>query len=127
MSRPRIARAADRPEFHFREGCHITEHWNLAGDPALSLARARVPPGVTTRRHRLSGITERYLILAGNGRVEVDGLAPSHVEPGDVVLIPPGTAQRITNTGDADLIFLAACTPRFRDECYRDLETDPEE
>ena len=64
MSRPCIARAADGAEFHFREGCYITEQWNVAADPALSLARARVPPGVTTRCHRLSGITERYLILA---------------------------------------------------------------
>jgi len=126
MSRPCIARAADRAEFHFREGCYITEQWNVADDPALSLARARVPPGARTRRHCLEGVTERYLILEGAGRVEVDGLAASTVGPGDVVLIPPGVAQRITSTGDTDLVFVAACTPRFRSECYRDLESDPE-
>ena len=94
----------------------------MPGDPALSLARARVPPGVTTRRHCLDGITERYLILAGSGRVEVEGLPPTTVQPGDVVLIPPGVAQRIANPGPDELLFLAACTPRFRPECYRDLE-----
>ena len=39
-----------------------------------------------------------------------------------MVLIPPGTRQRITNTGDADLIFLAVCTPRFTRVAYEDLE-----
>jgi len=38
----------------------------------------------------------------------------------DVVLIPPGTRQRITNMGDGDLVFLALCTPRFRVEAYHE-------
>jgi oxalate decarboxylase/phosphoglucose isomerase-like protein (cupin superfamily) len=41
-----------------------------------------------------------------------------------VVLIPPGAAQRISNTGDDDLVFLAICTPRFVREAYRDVD-DP--
>lgn len=126
MSGPRIARGADTAEFHFREGCYITEHWNDAHDPDLSLARARVPPGVTTRRHRLVGITERYLILEGEGRVEVEGLTVTVVRPGDVVLIPPGASQRIANTGSGELVFVAACTPRFQPERYRDLEDGPD-
>lgn len=93
MTGPRLSRAAHSPEFYFREGCYITEHWNVPDDPALSLARARVPPGITTRRHRLEGITERYLILAGTGRVEVAGLPATTVTPGDVVVIPPGAAR----------------------------------
>ena len=38
------------------------------------------------------------------------------------VLIPPGTRQRIANIGDADLLFLAVCTPRFTRAAYEDLE-----
>ncbi|MEA3397575.1 MAG: cupin domain-containing protein, partial [Chloroflexota bacterium] len=44
------------------------------------------------------------------------------VSPGDVVLIPPGVSQRISNTGAGDLMFLCICTPPFRPECYEDLE-----
>jgi mannose-6-phosphate isomerase-like protein (cupin superfamily) len=29
-------------------------------------------------------------------------------------------AQRVTNTGEEDLVFLAICTPRFRPENYRE-------
>jgi mannose-6-phosphate isomerase-like protein (cupin superfamily) len=105
-------------EYLFDEGCHITEWWNSPGDGQASIARARVEPGVTTKLHRLNGVTERYVILEGKGRVEVGNLAPEEVGPGDVVVIPPGVSQRITNTGGVDLVFLAICTPRFTPAAY---------
>jgi mannose-6-phosphate isomerase-like protein (cupin superfamily) len=111
-------------EYDFREGCRILELANSDADPALSIARARVPAGTTTRWHRLRGTSERYVILSGQGRVEVGDVPPTQVGPGDVVQIPPLCRQRITATGPEDLVFLALCTPRFRPECYEDLEED---
>ena len=111
-------------EYFFTEGCFITEWWNTPADADLSVARARVEPGVTTRWHRLQGVTERYLILEGQGRVEGGDVPPADVGPGAVVLIPPGTRQRLTHTGDVDLLFLALCTPRFTRSVYQDLEPD---
>ena len=67
-------------------------------------------------------MAERYLILKGNGRVEVGDLPPAEVRTGDVVLIPPGCPQRITNTGEKDLLFLAVCTPRFTPDSYEEAE-----
>jgi mannose-6-phosphate isomerase-like protein (cupin superfamily) len=119
--KPGVRHLADRDEYWFVEGCFITELSNTAEDPEVSIARARVEPGVTTRWHRLYGITERYVIIEGTGRVELDGLVAQQVTAGDVVMIPPGTAQRITNTGDADLVFLAICSPRFVPEAYHNL------
>jgi mannose-6-phosphate isomerase-like protein (cupin superfamily) len=111
--------------FYTAEGCHINELSNSDADREASIASARVSPGVVTRWHRLAGTTERYVILSGRGKVEVGNLAPQSVAPGDVVLIPSGCRQRITNTGDEDLIFLAICTPRFRPEAYEDIDPDP--
>ncbi len=108
-------------EYFFEERCFITEWWNSPNDIEVSVARARVEPGVTTRFHRLKDVTERYIILEGKGLVEVGELAPTRVGPEDVVLIPPGTPQRITNIGDSDLIFLAICTPRFTQSVYEDI------
>ena len=105
-------------EYFFAEGCFILELLNDPADPAASIARARVPPGVTTRWHRLRGTTERYVITAGEGEVGVGDAPPAAVRPGDVVLIPPMTQQRIRNTGRVDLVFLAVCTPRFDPENY---------
>ena|SRR5258706_5403007 len=109
-------------EFHTPEGCFITELCNAPADSAASIARARVTPGVTTRWHRLRGISERYVILEGKGRMEVEGLPPASVAPGDLVLIPPDCRQRITNVGDSDLIFLCICVPGFNQESYEDGE-----
>jgi mannose-6-phosphate isomerase-like protein (cupin superfamily) len=111
-----------RAEFHTDEGCFIAELSNIAEDADASIARARVPPGVTTRWHRVSATTERYVILSGSGRVEVGELPAQDVAPNDVVLIPPGCRQRITCTGAEDLVFLAVCTPRFRPEAYEDID-----
>jgi mannose-6-phosphate isomerase-like protein (cupin superfamily) len=110
-------------EFYTQEKCYITELSNTPDDPDVSIARARVEPGVTTRRHRLKGITERYFIISGRGLVEIGQLPPQEVTTGDIVLIPPMCRQRITNTGDDDLIFLAICSPRFTQEAYEDIET----
>jgi len=107
-------------EYWFEEGCWISEWWNAPEDPTVSIARARVPAGGITRRHRLRGITERYVILSGCGRVEVGDAAPRDVGPGDMVLIPAGAAQRIANGGGEDLVFLAVCTPRFTREAYEE-------
>ena len=110
------------PEYYFDEGCFITELLNTPEDPSVSVARARVEPGVTTQWHRLRDTTERYLIVSGSGIVEIGDQAPRKVRADDVVIIPADMRQRITNNGDSDLIFLAICTPRFRPDCYRNVE-----
>ncbi len=109
-------------EFFSEELCHITELLNSEEHEELSIAMARVEPGVTTQWHCLVGTTERYLIVSGHGIVEIGDLPPQHVGPNDVVVIPPGCKQRITNLGTSDLIFYAICTPRFRPHVYKDLK-----
>jgi mannose-6-phosphate isomerase-like protein (cupin superfamily) len=111
-----------KAEYFFREGCHITELSNTDNDREVSIARVRVDTGQSTRWHRLEGIAERYVILSGNGRVEVGRGLAYDVGAGDVFIIPAGEPQRITNTGSEDLVFLAVCSPRFREAAYRDLE-----
>lgn len=114
----RIQYGRSLPEIYTEERCHIVELSNHADDPAVSIARARVEPGMTTRWHRLRGIAERYVILQGSGRVELGDRVAQDVGVGDTVLIPPDCAQRISNTGADDLVFLAICTPRFEWAAY---------
>lgn len=118
---PPILRPHPGVEVFIDEGCHILELANDENDPAMSIARARVEPGVTTAWHRVRATVERYVILDGSGRMEVGDLPPQEVQAGDVVLIPPSVRQRIANTGDGDLVFLAICTPRFKPENYEDV------
>ena len=121
---PHVQRTGGIPEIERDERCLVAEWWNSPDDEDLSIARARVPPGLTTRWHVLAGIAERYVVIGGEGLVEI-GFAPGvHVRPFDDVFIPPGVRQRITNTGEGDLLFLALCTPRFDEAAYRDLDGD---
>ena len=116
-----ITRFDPKTEFFTDEGCYIVELTNSDDDAACSIARARVAPGVTTRLHYLKGAIERYVILEGEGRVEIGNEPPAIVEHLDVVAIPAGVAQQITNTGYGDLVFLCVCTPRFRSDDYVDV------
>jgi mannose-6-phosphate isomerase-like protein (cupin superfamily) len=113
-----IRRTDPSKEFPTEENCFILEVANDAGDPDVSIARARVRPGVTTEWHRLEGIAERYIIVRGTGRVEVGDVPPTIVTEGDVVRIPADVAQRITNIGDEDLVFFCVCSPRFVPSAY---------
>lgn len=125
--RPRAMREAilsngGTAEFATAERCWIVELSNSEHDPPLSIAQARVLPGVTTRWHRLRDIDERYVILEGTGVVEIGNLPKQRVAVSDVVLIPRGCLQRIACVGPEHLVFLAICTPRFRPEAYEDAE-----
>jgi mannose-6-phosphate isomerase-like protein (cupin superfamily) len=111
-------------EYFFAEGCFITELSNAAADPAVSIARARLEPGKTTRWHYLRDTTERYVVLQGVGSVEIGDLPQHRVAAGDVVIIPPQVRQRISNVGADDLVFLAICSPRFTVAAYVDLDVD---
>jgi mannose-6-phosphate isomerase-like protein (cupin superfamily) len=108
-------------EFWTEERCYIIESANASND-SLSIARVRVEPGITTQLHVLDDTDERYIIAEGRGRIEVGDLAAQEVGPGDVVLIPAGVPQRITNIGESDLIFYCVCTPPFQPSAYRQLE-----
>jgi mannose-6-phosphate isomerase-like protein (cupin superfamily) len=120
--KPAILKFDQASEFETEERCHISELLRESTPADLTVARARVEPGVTTAWHQLKGTVERYIITQGNGVVEVGELPPAPVSPGDIVVIPADVRQRITNTGPQDLLFLCLCTPGFSDECYVSLD-----
>ena len=117
-----IRHIQESEEFMTPEGCSILESWNNESDPAISIARARVQPGVTTKLHSVEPQFERYLVIAGSALVMIGNGKPERVGPGDVVIIPPGMSQKVTNDGHIDLIFYAICTPRFTQSAYKELE-----
>lgn len=121
MHTERIPAPQARDEILTRERCYITELLNDEQVPQVSLARCRVPPGVTTELHSLS-VAEWYVIGSGSGRMTVGDAAPFDVGPGDCVAIPAHAAQRIENTGAEDLVFQCVCVPRFEPGCYSPLD-----
>jgi mannose-6-phosphate isomerase-like protein (cupin superfamily) len=118
--------AGIKTEFPTRERIFITERLNDPAVPDVSLADARLEPGITTELHRLT-VNEWYVIQQGGGLMEVGGGEPFAVSSGEVVVIPAGTSQRITNTGDADLLFQCICMPRFTEDSYCPMENNSQE
>jgi mannose-6-phosphate isomerase-like protein (cupin superfamily) len=105
-------------EYYFEEGCHIIETSNSEDDEDVSIAQARVEKGQRTKWHYLENTTERYVVLSGSGLVEVGTDRACEITAGDVVIVPANTRQRIKNTGEHDLLFLAICSPRFQKKNY---------
>ena len=117
-----VSRLQAHAEFPTSERCFITEICNSPENPGLSIARARIEAGVTTAWHAVEGTVERYVIAEGRGKVWVGDFPPEQVGPGDVVTIPAGLRQRISNVGTGDLIFYCVCAPRFEQKNYEALE-----
>ncbi len=122
MTEP-IVRAASSEEIWTSERCYIRELVNHESIPEYSLAESRVEPGVTTQLHSLE-VREWYVIMQGTGLMEIDGGAQFAVGPGDSYEIPAGISQRITNTGDTDILLQCVCIPRFTIDCYKSLGND---
>ncbi|NCF24445.1 MAG: cupin domain-containing protein [Gammaproteobacteria bacterium] len=114
--------ASEAGEFWTGERCYITELLNTDKSPEVSLAVARIEPGVHTQLHSLTGIEEVYVVRSGRGVIEIDGVEQELAE-GDQAIVPASAAQRVRNTGGDDLCCYCLCRPRFRPECYVDLES----
>ncbi len=122
MTEP-VFKAGSNEEFWTSERCFIRELINIESIPDFSLADSRIEPGVVTELHSLS-VREWYYITHGTGLMEVGGSPQIEVGPGDTIEIPAGISQRITNTGDIDLLLQCVCVPRFTPDCYKSLEDD---
>jgi mannose-6-phosphate isomerase-like protein (cupin superfamily) len=110
-------------EFWTGERCFIRELVNSPEIQDFSLAETRVEPGVTTELHKLS-VNEWYIILSGEGQMEIDGKPACAVLPGDVVAIAAETSQCSRHSGNVDLLFQCICLPRFTPDCYVSLEKE---
>ena len=118
----KIIRGDSLKEFWTPERCFISELQNQSDDEKVSIALAKVEEGIETQLHYLKGIDERYLIVSGKGRVEIEGMPSTIVGKGDLVSIPSGKTQKIKNIGKTDLLFYCICTPKFVPSCYFNTE-----
>jgi mannose-6-phosphate isomerase-like protein (cupin superfamily) len=118
----KIVKASSLNETETPERCSIAENYSCN---QVSLARATVKPGITTRAHHLKSVDEMYLITSGKGRIDVGNSKSVVVGVGDTIVFPAGASEKITNIGKADLVFYCICTPKFTSECYCNEEEAP--
>ena len=86
-----------------------------------SLAEAELEAGQSTTRHRHPRAEEFYYIVAGQGRMEMEG-EWAVVGVGDAIQIPPGAAHKLLNTGEETLRLLCCCSPPYAHEDTELLE-----
>ncbi len=111
-----VIKLEDCEEFVSRDGARLREmlHPDKAVlDLRYSLAHAIVEPGLSTAEHRLAA-SEVYYLLSGKGLMHIDG-DEEEVSAGCTVYIPPGSVQKITNTGSDDLVFLCIVDPAWQE------------
>jgi len=85
----------------------------LSGNARLhSLAHIRIPPGKSSSKHYHKVAEETYYILAGQGRMVVDGWEYT-LSPGQACLICAPEVHQIFNDGTVNLEFLAICAPAW--------------
>ena len=119
---PEIIKGNSKIEYETTERCLITEISNDPNDADVSISLAKVKPKTTTAWHKLTKTNERYIIISGEGKMEIGGIIIKNVSTGDIVRIPADIPQRITNISEVDLIFYCVCSPRFMESCYVALE-----
>ena len=120
---PNIVKKDIKNKFYIEERCFIIDSSDPS-DPLMSITIARVEPGVTTAFHYLEGIDERHLAISGKGVMEVGDLKPQEIRSGDIVYIPAGVRQRVSNTGSEDLLFYCICTPPFDEKRYHNWNAE---
>lgn len=109
-----LSRRADITPYVTRDGSEIREllHPDHHAVRNQSLAEATLAPGQRTQSHRHRSTEEIYFILAGSGLMTLAG-DTFPVQPGDSILIPPGTAHCIENSGSEALRILCCCAPAY--------------
>ena len=99
-----------------RRGAGQTSHLLLApaqfGSRNLAITWVEGAPGSQQSLHAHPDSEQVYVIVAGRGRMIVDG-EQQHVGTGTMVLIPPGAQHAIHNPGSEELVYVTATSPPF--------------
>jgi mannose-6-phosphate isomerase-like protein (cupin superfamily) len=104
-------RERDALPFTTKDGSTIREYLHT---DVQSLAEASLGPGQATRRHYHARSEEIYLIVDGNGELEVESETRS-VAAGDAILIPPGSWHEL-RAGSDGVRLLCCCVPPYSDD-----------
>lgn len=107
----------DIEPFQTLDGSQIREWAGKVALPACnqSLAEATIPVGGATTEHYHRKTEELYLVVAGSGRLTIDGEQRT-IEQGDCALIEPGMRHKLFNVGEEPLRVVCACSPAYSDE-----------
>ena len=110
-----VLNVSSQKPFRTKDGSQIRSILDCTNAPVCnqSLAEASLAQGASTDRHYHKKTEEFYVLLDGEGTIEIDG-EERRVAPGDAILIPPGAWHQIT--ASTALRFLCCCAPPYSHE-----------
>jgi mannose-6-phosphate isomerase-like protein (cupin superfamily) len=97
---------------------HLAAPWTI-GTQNLWIGMSKVDPGSRSNPHHHDVQEEVFYVVSGHGEIEV-GNEREPIEPGSVIVVPPGMTHSLINTGDETLKVFSAVAPPFE---QRDFET----
>ena len=81
-------------------------HYDVLSDgDGFKTKAITVRPGMRLSYQRHARRSEHWFVVRGSGVVRLDG-TDLQVQAGSAVDVPVGTAHRVTNTGEVDLVFV---------------------
>jgi quercetin dioxygenase-like cupin family protein len=101
-----IIRNEDLPTFELPGLIHRTIAGHAQGVSSMEVWHQVMAPGAETPIHR-HACEEVILVLAGSGRVIVEGEA-SEFQASSTLIVPPDVVHQLVNTGSEDMVLVAA-------------------
>lgn len=101
-----IIRNEDLPTFELPGLVHRTIAGHAQGVSSMEVWHQVMAPGAETPIHR-HACEEVILVLAGSGRVIVEGEA-SDFQANSTLIVPPDVVHQLVNTGSEDMVLVAA-------------------
>ncbi len=89
------------------EGC---DGWNLLQREEVGVIQERVPTGASETRHHHARARRLFLILEGEGTLELEG-EEIRMLKGEALEVAPGAPHRFFNRSNADVHFLVISVP----------------
>ena len=99
------------PEPYARTLKHLVAPWTL-GSTRMWVGMTKIDPGSRSNRHKHPDHEEVFYVVSGHGQITV-GIESDSIEPGSLILVPPGLEHVLFNDGDETLKVLSVVSPPF--------------
>jgi uncharacterized cupin superfamily protein len=103
-----VVSTGNAEHYTWGQGC---DGWHLLAGDDLSVIEERMPPGSSERRHWHARSRQFFYVLEGELTIELDGKV-HRLPVAQGLHVPPGTAHRVSNDGQADARMLVVSSPR---------------
>ncbi|MEN8257132.1 MAG: cupin domain-containing protein [Thermodesulfobacteriota bacterium] len=110
----KISRYGSIKEYITKDGSEIREmiHPQHQDNKKISVAEARIKPGMKTEPHYHKKSEEVYVVMAGKGLLRIEDKR-YEIEKGVSIVIMPGQVHGLENTNNEDLVVMCCCAPAY--------------